>query len=69
MLRLTWQCQPRNKFSVYYDEIDKCRGHGMNAGDDPDTASQIWTSPRYNDAAIKCTSTVSNRCCSTPDSR
>ena len=44
---------PRNKFSVYYDEIDKFRGHGMNAGDDPDTASQIWTSPRYNDAALQ----------------
>ncbi len=28
----------------------------MNAGDDPQTASQIWTSPRYNDAALKYTS-------------
>ena len=35
MLRLTWQVSPSNKFSVYYDEIDKFRGHGMNAGDDP----------------------------------
>lgn len=61
MLRLTWQMSPRNKFSIYYDEIDKYRGHGMNAGDDPRTASQIWTSPIYNDAAAKWTSTISNR--------
>ena len=52
-LRLTWQISPRNKFSIYYEELDKFRGHGMNAGDDPLTASQIWTSPRYNDAAVK----------------
>lgn len=60
-LRLTWQVSARNKFAVYYEEIDKYRGHGMNAGDDPETASQIWTSPIYNDAAAKWTSTVSNR--------
>ncbi len=34
-LRLTWQISQRNKFSIYYEEIDKFRGHGMNAGDDP----------------------------------
>ena len=61
MLRVTWQISPRNKFSAYYDEIDKFRGHGMNAGDDPRTASQVWTSPRYNDGSIKWTSTVSSR--------
>ena len=61
MLRLTWQMSPRNKFSVYFDEIDKYRGHGMNAGNDPRTASQIWTSPLYNDAAAKWTSTVSSQ--------
>ena len=52
-LRLTWQMSTRNKFSIYYEEVDKFRGHGMNAGDDPETASQIWTSPRYNDAAAE----------------
>jgi hypothetical protein len=52
---------PRNKLSAYFDEIDKFRGHGMNAGADPRTASQIWTSPLYNDASIKWTSTVSTR--------
>jgi hypothetical protein len=59
-LRLTWQISPRNKMSVFYEEIDKFRGHGMNAGDDPLTASQIWTSPRYNDAALKFTSAISS---------
>jgi hypothetical protein len=61
LLRLTWQVSARNKFSVYYEEIDKYRGHGMNAGDDPRTASQIWTSPIYNDATAKWTSAVSSK--------
>ncbi len=61
LLRLTWQATSKHKFSVYYDEIDKSRGHGMNAGDDPATASQIWTSPRYNSAAAKYTGTLSNK--------
>jgi hypothetical protein len=61
LLRLTWQISSKHKFSVYYDEINKARGHGMNAGDDPDTASQIWTSPRYNSAAAKYTGTWSNQ--------
>ena len=60
LLRLTWQVSPKHKFSVYYDEINKYRGHGMNAGDDPNTASQIWTSPRYNSAAAKYTGTLSS---------
>ncbi len=60
LLRLTWQISPKHKFSVYYDEIDKWRGHGMNSGDDYRTASQIWTSPRYNSAAAKYTGTLSN---------
>ena len=59
-LRLTWQMSTRNKFSIYYEEVDKYRGHGMNAGDDPETASQVWTSPRYNDAALKFTSAVNS---------
>jgi hypothetical protein len=61
LLRLTWQISPRHKFSAYYDEIDKYRGHGMNAGDDPLTASQVWTSPIYNDGAAKWTATLSDR--------
>ncbi|MGQ0734015.1 MAG: carboxypeptidase regulatory-like domain-containing protein [Acidobacteriota bacterium] len=61
VLRLTWQVSPRNKISAYFDEIDKARGHGMNAGTDAVTASQIWTSPLYNDAVLKWTSTMSSR--------
>jgi Carboxypeptidase regulatory-like domain len=61
LLRMTWQATSKHKFSVYYDEIDKFRGHGMNAGDDPATSSQIWTSPRYNSAAAKYTGTLSNQ--------
>lgn len=61
LLRLTWQASSKHKFSIYYDEIDKYRGHGMNAGDDPNTSSQIWTSPRYNSAAAKYTGTLSNQ--------
>ncbi len=60
LARFTWQVSPKHKFSVYYDEINKYRGHGMNAGDDPNTASQIWTSPRYNSAAAKYTGTLSS---------
>ena len=60
MLRLTWQMSSNHKFSIYYDEINKYRGHGMNAGDDPLTASQVWTSPRYNSAAAKYTGTLSS---------
>ena len=59
--RLTWQVSPRNKVTAYFDEIDKYRGHGMTAGADVGTASQVWTSPLYNDAVLKWTSPVSNR--------
>ena len=59
--RLTWQMSPRNKISAYFDEIDKYRGHGMGAGVDVATASQVWTSPLYNDAVLKWTSPVNNR--------
>jgi hypothetical protein len=59
--RLTWQASPRNKISVYFDEIDKARGHGMGAGVEVQTASQVWTSPLYNDAVLKWTSPVTNR--------
>ena len=61
MVRLTWQVSPRNKFGVYYDRVAKDRGHGMNAGDDPATASQIWTSPDYSTGSLKWTSTASSR--------
>ena len=61
LVRLTWQVSPRNKFSAYWDEIDKFRGHAMFAGDDYNTASVVWNSPAYHTAAAKWTSTVSNK--------
>ena len=59
--RLTWQVSPKNKLGVYIDKVGKDRGHGMNAGDDPATASQIWTSPAYVTGSVKLTSTATAR--------
>jgi hypothetical protein len=61
LARLTWQISPKNKLGAYYDKVGKDRGHGMNAGDDPATASQIWTSPNYITGSVKLTSTVTSR--------
>src|SRR5712692_3462389 len=61
MTRLTWQISPKTKLGAYYDKVGKDRGHGMNAGDDPVTASQLWTSPNYITGSAKLTSTISNR--------
>ena len=61
MGRMTWQVSPRNKLGVYYDRVMKDRGHGMNAGDDPASASQIWTSPNYSTGSVKWTSTATSR--------
>ena len=60
MARLTWQATPRNKFSGYFDEIHKYRGHDMQANYDPETAAQVWNSPVYHTTAIKWTSPVSS---------
>jgi hypothetical protein len=59
--RLTWQISPRNKFSAYDDEIDKYRGHDMQALYDPATAATVWNSPAYHTNQAKWTSTVTNR--------
>jgi hypothetical protein len=59
--RVTWQISPRNKFSAYDDEIDKYRGHDMQALFDPDTAATVWNSPAYHTNQAKWTSTVSSR--------
>jgi hypothetical protein len=59
MARLTWQATPRNKFSGYFDEIDKYRGHDMQANYDPETAATVWNSPAYHTTAVKWTSPVS----------
>ena len=60
MARLTWQATPRNKFSAYFDEIDKYRGHDMQANYDPETAATVWNSPAYHTTAIKWTSPISS---------
>ena len=60
MVRLTWQISPRNKFSAYFDEIDKFRGHDMQADYDPETAAVVWNSPAYHTAAVKWTSPVTS---------
>ena len=60
-LRLTYQITPRVKFSGYFDEIDKFRGHDMQSGYDPETASVVWNSPAYHTAAAKITSPVTSR--------
>ena len=61
LARVTWQMTPRNKFSAYFDEIDKYRGHDMQSNYDPETAAIRWLSPAYHTAAAKWTSTVSTR--------
>jgi carboxypeptidase family protein len=61
LVRLTWQVSPKNKLGAYLDKVGKDRGHGMNAGDDPATASQIWTSPAYVTGSVKLTSTATAR--------
>ena len=58
LARLTWQVSPRNKISGYFDEIDKYRGHDMQANYDPETAATVWNSPAYHTTAIKWTSPV-----------
>jgi len=58
MTRLTWQVSPRNKISAYFDEIDKYRGHDMQANYDPETAATVWNSPAYHTTAIKWTSPI-----------
>lgn len=60
MARLTWQVSPRNKISGYFDEIDKYRGHDMQANYDPETAATIWNSPAYHTTAIKWTSPLTS---------
>jgi hypothetical protein len=61
MARVTWQVSPRNKFSAYNDEIDKYRGHDMQALFDPATAATVWNSPAYHTNQAKWTSTVTNK--------
>src|SRR5262249_2841184 len=59
--RVTYQATAKNKFSVYMDKISKYRAHDMQSLYDPETASNVWTSPNYSTGAVKYQSTVSSR--------
>src|SRR5262249_12896478 len=59
--RATWQVSPKNKFTAFYDWIDKYRGHDMQSLVDPETASLIWTWKNFSSGQFKYTSTVTNK--------
>ncbi len=59
--RVTYQASSKNKFSVYMDKISKYRAHDMQSYTDPETASNVWTSPNYSTGSVKYQSTVSSR--------
>ena len=59
--RLTWQMSPRNKLGVYYDRTAKYRSNDMQSLVDPETASVVWTFPKYGMGQVKYTSTVSSK--------
>jgi hypothetical protein len=61
LVRLTWQVTPKTKFSAYFDEIDKFRGHDMQSNYDPETAAVVWNSPAYHTTSAKLTNTLSSR--------
>lgn len=61
MLRATWQIAPKVKFTAYHDEVDKYRGHDMQAGYDPDQSSVQWFSPAYHTNNAKLSSPVTSR--------
>jgi hypothetical protein len=61
LVRLTWQITPKIKLSAYQDEIDKYRGHDMQAKYDPETAGVVWNSPAYHTNQAKISSPVTSR--------
>ena len=64
MVRLTWQIDPKNKFSTYHDRYPKFKGHELIGGASP---SGTRGGPARSDHALyytgqaKWTSRVSNR--------
>ena len=60
-IRLTWQINPQNKFSVMFDKVRKRRFHQHAFGTDIETASASWTSPHYDTGTAKWISTLSNQ--------
>jgi hypothetical protein len=61
LVRLTWQMTPKTKFAAYFDEVDKFRGHDMQALYDPEEAAVLWGSPAYHTASAKFTHTATSR--------
>jgi Carboxypeptidase regulatory-like domain len=61
LLRVTWQMTPRMRVSAYNDQVDKYRGHSMDAGFDPATRARNWYTPHYYTGAAKWTMTASDR--------
>jgi hypothetical protein len=61
LIRLTWQITPKVKLSAYQDEIDKYRGHDMQANYDPETAGVQWFSPAYHTQQAKLSATLTSR--------
>jgi carboxypeptidase family protein len=61
LARLTWQVTSKTKFSAYFDEVDKFRGHEMQSNYDPEESAWLWGTPVYHTASAKLTSTVTSR--------
>jgi hypothetical protein len=61
LLRMTWQITSKTKFSGYFDEVDKFRGHDLQSGYEADTAATVWNSPAYHTASAKLTNTLTSR--------
>jgi len=63
MVRLTWQVNPKNKFTIYHDRYPKFKGHEMAALTDPDTAARRRNpfNALYYTAQAKWTSTMTSR--------
>jgi Carboxypeptidase regulatory-like domain len=63
MVRLTWQVNEKNKFTIYHDRYPKFKGHEMGALTDPDTAARRRNPENalYYTAQAKWTSTLTSR--------
>ncbi len=63
LLRLTAQITPKNKVSAFLDRAFKYKGHEFTFGIEPSRASRRrnWGEQNYHTAAVKWTSTISNR--------
>jgi hypothetical protein len=63
MVRLTWQINPKNKFTIYHDRYPKFKGHEMGALTDPETAAgrRNPENARYYTSQAKWTNTLTSR--------